>query len=422
MARAYGFFDIVHDIASIGRATFLSAHIERPAVLESLEEALKHVPENDKALRIRLLSQLALTPPFSTDIDLCKRTSQQAVQLAEEQGDRQLLRVALNATLCSFTGPDDIENLLKSANQILALHAEGEWTLTGIEALIARILAYLHRGDISRAKTETEAFGKLMKQLHRVEGEWFYQRLRDQSTLDEGRFDDAIQQFAELTKRAKRMGMYYFDTFHRIQLAYIMRALGATIEQVRDLYTHTIDRFRSVFTHAEIIGLIIEIGFPELVRDAYKRLIALGLDRIPRNAMWLNSLSNLSLAAIAFDDQQTIAELYERLKPYSGFNTPNGIFLYDGSVSHYLGLLASKRDSEAKVIRYFEQAIDANQRMSLRPQLLRTQVAFAEWLNERDGRKYKSRLKALVTEARDSARAIKNTLLLQRLEALSGTG
>ncbi len=418
MARTYGFFDIVHDIASIGRATFLSAHIERPAALEALEEALKNVPENDKALRTRLLSQLALTPPFSTDIDLCKRTSQQAVRLAEEQGDRHLMRVALNAALCSFTGPDDIENLLKTADQILALHNEGEWTLTGIEALVARILAHIHRGDIRRAKTEIEVYGRLMKKLHRDEGHWFYQHLRDQFTLDEGRFDDAIQQFAELTKRAKRMGMYYFDTFHRIQRAYIMRTRGATVEQVRDLYTNTIDRFRSVFTHAEIIGLIIEIGFPELVRDAYARLIEFGLDRIPRNAMWLNSLSNLSLAAIAFDDQQTIEELYERLKPYSEFNTPNGILLYDGSVSHYLGLLASKRDSEAIVVRYFEQALDANRKMGLRPQLLRTQVAFSEWLSGCDGRKYKSRIKALVTEASASADAMKNTSMLQRLEAL----
>jgi hypothetical protein len=138
--------------------------------------------------------------------------------------------------------------------------------------------------------------------------------------------------------------------------------------------------------------------------------------------MWLNSLCNLSLAAIAFDDQQTIAELYERLKPYSAFNTPNGIFLYDGSVSHYLGLLASKRDGEANVVRYFEQALDANQRMGLRPQLLRTQVAFSEWLNERDGKKHKNRLRELVADARESAQAMKNTLLLHRLDALSETG
>jgi len=422
MARAYGFFDIVHEIAFIGRATFLSAHIRRPSVLEALEEGLKQVPEDDKTLRVRLLSQLALTPPYSTDIDRCKRTSQQAVHLAEELGDKTLIRVALNATLCSFTGPDDIDDLLKTADRISALHSDGEWSLAGMEARTARALAYIHRGDLEKAKTEVEAFGELVKRWHQVEGHWLYQRLHDQFTLDEGRFDEALQQFAELAKRAERRGLYYFESVHRIQRAHIMRARGATIEHVRDLYTHTIDRFRNAFTHAEIIGLIIEMGFSELVRDAYTRLIEAGLDRIPRNHLWLNALSNLALATIAFDDQQTMKELYERLKPYSDFNTPNSLFLYDGSVSHYLGLLASKLDSEAKVIHYFEQAIAANQRMSLRPQLLRSQVAFSEWLNAYDGKKYKSRLSALVTEARDSAQAMKNIVLLHRLETLGRFG
>ncbi|MBN1653725.1 MAG: AAA family ATPase [Deltaproteobacteria bacterium] len=418
-ARTYRLYDIISDIASIGRATFLSAHIERPAVLEALGEALKHVPDEDRPLRIRLLSQLALTPPFSTDIERCKHTSRQAVELAESQGDKQLMRVALNAALCSFTGPDDIDALLKTADQILDLHSEGEWTLTRIEALVARILAFLHQGDIKQAKASIEAFGATMTRIHRVEGQWFYHRLLAQFTLDEGRFDDAARKFDELARRAKRMGMYYFEIFQRIQLAYIMRARGATVEQVRELYVNTIGRFRNPFTHAEIIGLIIETGFPELVREAYSKVIALGLRRVPRNAMWLNTLCNMALAAVVFSDRRTIAELYEHLAPYAGFNTPDGILLYDGSVSHYLGILASKRDRETEAVRHFEQAIESNRRMGLRPQLLRTQVVFAEWLTSTSEKKHKNRLKELRAEAHDSAREMKMALLLKRIEALT---
>ncbi len=418
MARAHRFFDTVSDIATIGRATFLSAHFPRPPVLEALKEALEHVPDEEKALRIRLLGQLALTPPFSTDMQLCKETSLQAVQLARELGDTPSMRIALNARLCAFTGPDDIDSLLETADHILRIQKEGEWTQAGIEAVLARVLAFIHRGDMSEAKKAIEVYGQLMTQLHRVEGEWFYQRLLAQHMLDEGRFDDAVQRFDELTRHAKHAGIYYFDIFRRIQRAYIMRARGTTIEQARDLCTNTIHRFRSVFSHAEFVGAIVEMGFPELVKDAYYGVVAHGLHAVPRNAMWLNTLSNLALAAVAFDDRPRMKELYDLLSPYAAFNTPNAIFLYDGPVAHYLGVLATKLDSDAKAIQHFEQAMEADQRMGFRSHLVRTQVVFTEWLAGRQEKKHKNRLKALVKEAFNSAREMNMGPLLKRAEAL----
>ncbi len=420
MARTHRFFDIVAAIASVRRATFLSAHIPRPAVREALEEALEHVSDQDQSLRIRLLSQLAQTPPYSTDVNRSKETSQLALGLAKDLGDAESIRIALNATLYSFTGPDDIDALLKSAEQLLGLEKKGALTIPGVEALLARILAFIHCGKMSEAKAAIDVFGKMMSRLNRVEGEWFYQRLLAQRTFDEGQFDNAIQRFSKLTERAKFTGMYYFDVFYQIQQAYVMRACGATIEQVRNLCTQTIESFRSVpASLAEIIGLVVEMGYPDLVRDAYSRLIAQGLDFIPRNGMWLNTLCNLTLAAVAFDDRQRFKDLYERLSPYADFNTPDGIFLYDGSVAHYLGILASKLDSDATVMGYFEQAIDANQRMCFRPQLLRSQVVFAEWLKAKGEKSDANRLKALVNEALESAREMKMEPLLERARAVA---
>ncbi len=418
-ARFHRLFDIVADIAYIGRATFLAAHIPKPVVREALVEALDYVPLDDKALRIRLLGQLAQTPPISTDIPRCKQMSQQAVRLAEELGDPRSMQIALNATLASFLGPDGIDNLLESADRILEIQPEGEWYQAGIEALLARILAFTHRGDMAEAKKAIEVFGQLMTQLHRGEGEWLYQRLLAQQLLDEGRFDDAIEQFIQLKTRARRIGIYYFDRFHTIQQAYIMRSRGSEVAHVRDLCADTVRLFRHVpFSLASIIGLVVDMGFPELIEDSYERLIVLGIDAVPRNAWWLNTLSNLSLAAVAFDDRRTIKQLYEMLSRYAGFNTPDGAFLYDGSVAHYLAILASKLDSDAKVIQYFEQAIDANQRMGFRPQLLRSQVVFAEWLKERDQKKHNKRLETLVDRALKSAREMKMDPFLRRVEAL----
>jgi len=255
------------------------------------------------------------------------------------------MRIALNATLYSFTGPDDIDALLESANQLLQLETEEEVTTQGVEALLARILAFLHRGDMSNAKNAIDFFGRMVSRLNRVEGEWFYQRLLAQRTLDEGRFDNAIQRFSKLTERAKLIGMYYFDVFYQVQQAYIMRACGATTEQVHSLCTQTIESFRRVpASLAEIIGLVVEMGYPELVRDAYSRLISQGLDSIPRNGVWLNALCNLTLAAVAFDGMPepcgdsgcgrktlcllprfsaSIGEAGERLQAPSGWGLPH---------------------------------------------------------------------------------------------------
>ncbi len=77
------------------------------------------------------------------------------------------------------------------------------------------------------------------------------------------------------------------------------------------------------------------------------------------------------------------AVLYQLLHPYAALNVsdhPEGI---RGSVSRYLGLLASTTERWSEAAEHFEDAMERNERMGLRPWLARTQEDFALMLRAR---------------------------------------
>lgn len=419
LARNYAYFDIVVNIAFLSRVTFLTAYLPEPVILEAMEEAVERVPEENKALRSQLLSKLALMHPYSVDMSLCKKYSEQAVQLAKEIGHRKSIRIALNATLYSLSGPDDIDAMLQTADQIIDMNRQRDSSYHSGEALLARIICFIHRGDMAEAERAIEAYGMLIKRLQRSEGVWLYHRLLAQIDLHQGKLEKAEVSFTELLQRGRSIGIYYADVIHVMQKGHVLRARQDSADKLSTYCPTTLEMHRAwPLSLSEVVGLVVQMGFPELCRNDYTNLVAEEFENIPRNFIWLNSMANLARAAVAYDDLPRIRKLYELLSPYADFNTPDGIFLSEGSVAHFLGMLAAKLKLNEKVIFYFEQAIEANRRMKAYPHLVRSQVCFAEWLAAVDPTKYLVRLKSLRDEAREGAKEMGMVSLLNRVEAL----
>src|SRR5439155_10487246 len=99
---------------------------------------------------------------------------------------------------------------------------------------------------------------------------------------------------------------------------------------------------------------------------------------------WLTSMTLLSELSAEFGDHDRATALYPRLLPYATRNVlvaPGaGCF---GSVSRYLGMLATCMEEWEEATMHFEQALTFNERLSSPPLVAHTRFDYARMLKRR---------------------------------------
>jgi tetratricopeptide (TPR) repeat protein len=148
-------------------------------------------------------------------------------------------------------------------------------------------------------------------------------------------------------------------------------------------------------------------------QSAVDWLASQGFERIPKEISYLNSLVNLAIAVVKLGDLERAEQLYTLLTPYAHLNTPDGYLFDEGSVSHYLALLAATLGWHERVEAHFRAALVLNRDMGRRPQLARTYYDFAVWTAEQDHHGASAQAQSLAREASVHAEAIGMTWLAQ---------
>jgi tetratricopeptide (TPR) repeat protein len=139
---------------------------------------------------------------------------------------------------------------------------------------------------------------------------------------------------------------------------------------------------------------------------------------LPFDQEWLFGMSLLAETAALLGDRDAAAVLYRLLHPWATLNAVDQAEGIRGSVSRYLGLLATLARSWEQAERHFEDALAMNARMGARPWLARTADDFARMLHARDGRGDRERAQALL----DTARATYRELGMESVSAVLANG
>jgi hypothetical protein len=107
---------------------------------------------------------------------------------------------------------------------------------------------------------------------------------------------------------------------------------------------------------------------------------------------------------------EAAARLYALLEPHAGENASlDGMDVYLGSVSHFLGVLAAALSRDECAVRHLEAAVLRNQQMGARAHQIRSELELGRLL-ERRGRKTQGR--TLAEGARAAARELGMNALL----------
>jgi DNA-binding winged helix-turn-helix (wHTH) protein len=420
LAREHGYGDLlVHGTRAL-RPTFTMARVPDARVRDALEEALRTAQPGANEQRIYALSQLSCVPPYADEMQRSKELSGRALELARDLGERGPMFQALCARLYSLSGPDDISALLVAADELLELDRERiSWN--SLEAYSARLGALMYRGESAAIDRTIEAFGRTAHELRLPEAIWFYERQRAQRQFLRGDFAAAQLACEELQAHSTRMRLSYGEPFVqtlRMQLTMEQRGLAVFAAATPGMPPLSDTPNLRPQVRARYMRVAAELGNLQSAKAGFDVLVAQGLETIPKEICYLNTLSDIATTAILLEQRAHAEHVYALLAPYPEHNTPDQLGYDCGSASRYLASLADHLDRHDQVEAHFETALAMNRRMNRGAQVARTCRDYASWLIRKrpDAR---ARAHALRAEAISIAGRLGMQWLAERARELS---
>jgi hypothetical protein len=224
--------------------------------------------------------------------------------------------------------------------------------------------------------------------------------------LATGRLAEAeqlIPEFFAFGNRAQPEMAVPIFTLQRHTLCEFRGSLGEIEPEIRELVAAYPARpvFRCVLVHLQAV-----LGQHEDASRGLRQLAPDDFAALPFDIEWLYAMSLLAEACMILQEKDHAEVLYRLLAPWATLNAvdhPEGI---RGSVSRYLGQLATLRAQLNDAAKHFEDALAMNHRMGARPWLALTQRDYAAMLRARGEADDAERAAQLDAEARSIADAI----------------
>jgi DNA-binding CsgD family transcriptional regulator len=163
--------------------------------------------------------------------------------------------------------------------------------------------------------------------------------------------------------------------------------------------------------------VLAELGMEREARRELSRIAAEGIDGY-QASLWLATLTYLTDACAAVNDEGMAAIVYPELEPLAGTNVMIGhLVACYGAADRYLGMLAALLGDPDRAEEHFEQALEENRRMGASTWVAHTAYEYGRFLLGR-GRGARDHAQALLAEAVGLAERIGMEALLGKIRLL----
>jgi eukaryotic-like serine/threonine-protein kinase len=373
-----------------------------------LERALATLGDEDSTLRVKLLGRLAAGPLRDSSVDPLRRRrlGAQALEIARRIGEPSTLAYGLHGHLTSELSPDSVPETLELAKELIGVALQAGETELAVEGYEVHLEASIELGDLSTARADLDAMTRLADELHQPAQRWLAGVCRTALALLEGRFDEAEQLIAETRSVGERAQRWSAAVTYGLQL-YLLRRDQGRLGEVEQLVRRSATDYPTYpIWRCVLANMLAELGSTASAHAELEALAAHGFSAIPFDEEWEVSLCFLAEAAAHLRDRDHGATLYELLLPYAERVAMSYPEISLGSVSRFLGILASTTGQYDEAARHFEDAVAMNEQIGARPWLVHSQDDYAHMLLRRGERGDAEKAKSLLDGARRAYREL----------------
>ncbi len=386
-----------------------------------LQDALVLLGGGDERVRVRLLSRLAGALRDSPDREYGASLSRQAVELARALGDAETLAYALEGHIFSIWWPENPQERLELATELVALAAETQDGERMVGGHIAMFGALVELGLVREAKAEIDRVRLIADEIRQPAQLWVSQAVHAAVLLLEGRFDEAEPLIEETLRAPQPTAVRDNLSAARFQMLLLRREQGL-VGETESLIRDSVDEFSWYPLHRPTLAcLLLDLGRDAEAREIFEALARDDFAIFHRDNEWLLATSMAAEACYLLQHIEKAEVLYEQILPFRGrlaVGLTEGIL---GAVDRYLGLLADLLGRLAEAERHFEDAIAINERMGARPWAAHSRHDLARLLLTRAGSGDRERATDLLGEALTAARGMGMAALVTKIEGISRT-
>jgi len=345
-----------------------------------LDEAQRSVPAGDEALRIRVLSRLAVELRYD-EAARAEALMDEAIAAARRFGDPAVLARTLDDSSFVRFGPADSEGWIALNVEITEAATAGddlELVLSGQRGLVT---GWLELGDRAGVEREVRACERTADALRTPHARWFCAALRAMVALLAGDLGAAERRVGEAVALGDRLDSREVALELGTPLVYLRFEQGRAAE-IEAAVRAQVERFPDAAAwRAALARLLLAAGRRAEARSELERLGRARFTDVPRDRGYLPTLAMCAEVAHAIGDERAASYLEPRLAPYARLHISAGSgLLHYGTVAYALGLVAAARSRWDAAVAHFERALAAEERMGAQLWAARTRLAGARAL------------------------------------------
>jgi tetratricopeptide (TPR) repeat protein len=399
----------------IGSApTFASVDAELVTLLESTLEA---IPDEDSAMRARLLARLGAALQPAIDPEPPMQLARKGIAMSRRIGDAKThLEVLHSATAALGYFSDPAERV--KLNQELASTASrlGDKPRV-LRAHLRLVFDYLEAGDAVQSDACIEVCARLAAQLGRPAYQWSIPLVRSMRAVNRGEWaasEAFVEEARAIAAQAGDLNTEMSFTLHRVgflRASTRYEELAAFIPTAAPIMRRIFDQH---YAEACVVGAYARVGSREGVRETLDRLgRRIGEMRNRPSVAWLAE------GAALLDDAALAERVYALLEPCAFRNHAWGVMtkVCEGPLVGSLGLAAATARKFDLAASHFETALVRVEPLGALPHRARIETDYATMLLHRGAAGDRDRAARLL----ESARAIGDRIDLPGLVAAIDT-